>query len=191
MIDEIWTTNPAPVKRYYLNFPMYPFRTLCPRDMTMLHAKPNEFDGSSPLFPAHTQINFLFRKRKSTNFLNFMLPLTLAPQLGSTANVLTQEEKDAACRFTIRTPGVAGRPAVAAADGVAAVAAVAAIPATVTRYIINRVTINVNDMYLQVQSPPPCFFVVFVFLHTHTHTLYTLSYYLLLLLFLFCSRWFV
>lgn len=143
-------TNIDRAKRYYLSFPQYPFRTLCPRDMNMLNAKQNDFDGNSPLFPAHTQINFLFRKRRNVNFLNFMLPFSLPHGLGSTAKTLTLEQKVQATTFTVRTPAVAARPAVVAAEGVQARAAVPAVAAFDTNYRINRVTINVQDMYLQV-----------------------------------------
>lgn len=147
--DQSWR-NTDQVKRYYLNFPMYPFRTLCPRDMNLLHAKQNDFDGNSPLFPAHTQINFLFKKRRNNNFLNFMLPFTLPPGLGATTNELSLDQKNEACTYSVRTPAVIAQPAVLAAEGVAARPAVQAADAFVTRYLINRVNINVQDMYLQV-----------------------------------------
>lgn len=147
--DIAWT-NIERAKRYYLSFPQYPFRTLCPRDMNMLNAKQNDFDGNSPLFPAHTQMNFLFRKRRNVNFLNFMLPFSLPHGLGSTAKTLTLAQKNAACTFSVTTPAVAERPAVLAGPGVVARDAVPGVAAFVTNYRITRVTINVQDMYLQV-----------------------------------------
>ena len=117
------------VKKYYLKFPFYPFRTLCPREVNMSTSKSNEFDNTSPVFPANTQINFVFQKRKKKNFLKYMLPLKLDPSLGTNSKELTAEQFAQTLTFT-------AAPATGAAVGI--------------RYVITRVDIDVKDMYMQV-----------------------------------------
>jgi hypothetical protein len=118
------------VKRFYVNLPMYPFRTLSSRDSYMLlpSGKSHDFDIASPLFPANTHISIQLKKRDNRNFLRHMLPFNLDPNLGSLKNSLTAEEKKAASLYSIRK----GTP-----------------PAKVD-YVITRVDIDVQDMYLQV-----------------------------------------
>jgi hypothetical protein len=125
--DQTWL-QPDRVKRYHLNFPFYPFRTLCPRDMQFAFKAIHEFDPTSPIFPANTQINFVFQKRRNTNFLLSMLPLILPSNLGSTANVLTPAQRTAATQFTTRVGNVD------------------------TNNVISRVDISIRDMYLQVKK---------------------------------------
>lgn len=126
-----WSKNEL-VKRYYLQFPMFPFRTLNPRSVNLISSKLNEFDATSPLFPANTQMNILFKKRKKNNFINFMLPFQLDPNLGSLANIMTAQKKQDACSINLKT-------IVEGAE-------------VVQKWVIGRVDINVKDMYLQVMA---------------------------------------
>lgn len=130
VVDEPWT-HADWVKRFQLKFPFYPFRTLCPRDVSMTSLKTNEFDTTSPMFPANTQINFVFQRRKKTNFLHYMLPLQLDPNLGTNKTNLSDDEYRALRTFTV--------PGATRAD-------------PVVTYNISRVDINVRDMYLQVSK---------------------------------------
>lgn len=127
-VNESWAKMDW-VKKYYLKFPFYPFRTLCPRELERSTSKPNEFENTSPIFPANTQINLVFQKRKKTNFIKYMLPLKLDPNIGTKSNELTAEEFSTTLSFTTKPvpPALLG-----------------------TRYVINRVDFDVKDMYLQV-----------------------------------------
>ena len=127
-VDRLWATADH-VKRYYLSFPFYPFRTLCPRDMQRTLRTQQELDPTSPLFPAHTQMSIVFRRRKDRNFLSSLLPYQLDSSLGSSSNTLTQDQRNAATTFRLST---------------------AANPPVVTNYTITRVNIAIRDMYLQV-----------------------------------------
>jgi hypothetical protein len=124
--DQTWL-EPDRVKRYHLNFPFYPFRTLCPRDMQFAFKAIHEFDPTSPIFPANTQINFVFQKRKNRNFLLNMLSYNLPSNLGSTANVLTAAQQTAATQFPLRVGNAE------------------------VNHVISRVDISIRDMYLQVK----------------------------------------
>lgn len=79
-----------------------------------------------------------------------MLPFTLPPNLGSRAKTLLPEQKTMALTFSVPYPAIAARAAVEAVDDAPAVPALMAVPAGTHRYVINRVDINVQDMYLQV-----------------------------------------
>ena len=136
--EESWSRDPRWVKKYFLKFPFYPFRTLCPRDLGAI-TKTLNFDNASPIFPANTQLDLVFQKRRKTNFLKYMLPFNLNPNLGTRQSTCTAEEYTNALTFT--QPATAGAVAVT--------------------YIIERVDINVTNMYLQVG-------------YTHTH-IFTLS----------------
>ena len=95
-------TNTNSKKRYYLNMPFYPFRTLSPRDVAMYpKLASSEFDYSSPIFPGNTQINITLTRRKNTNFLNQMLPYNLSPIVGTSQNTLTSEQRTTATSFTV------------------------------------------------------------------------------------------
>jgi len=74
-IDNPWESVTA-VKRHYMQFPFYPFRTLNTRDLASL-GPVNEFDTSSPIFPAHTQLNIVFKRRATESLLSYMLPYNL------------------------------------------------------------------------------------------------------------------
>ncbi len=62
------------LKRYNLTFPFYPFRTLAPRDMHLFRQSGGQFEPSSPLFPAHTQINLTFKRRDKKDLLDSWCP---------------------------------------------------------------------------------------------------------------------
>lgn len=127
------STNPwtqiNQVKRYRLNFPFYPFRTLCPRELLRSKIPTSPFDPSSPLFPAHTQLNITMKRRTERDFLNFMLPENLTDLPGSAVSTLTQDQRVTATRFTVRGVG---------ADNAQ------------THYRIKSVTVTLRDAYLQV-----------------------------------------
>lgn len=120
-------------KRHHLSFPFYPFRTLCPRDLAALKLNGNkfEFDSSSPIIPANTQINCVFTKRNPKKLLNYLLPFNLDTELGTSANQLTTEKRKISLTFTVN-----------AAEGQAAR----------RTYVISDVNIHINDMYLQVKN---------------------------------------
>jgi hypothetical protein len=125
-------------RRHLLSFPMYPFRTLCPRDaynMNMLKGGNSEFDQTSPLLPANTQLNIKFTRRPAANLLNYMLPTNLNLNLGASHNALTQVERTGALNFMLTTPA-AGRNAAP----------------VVTQYTITGIAINIQNMYLQVSE---------------------------------------
>jgi hypothetical protein len=125
-----WTTL-AQYKRYYLAFPFYPFRTLCPRDLASFGD--NEFERASPVFPANTQINIGFQRRPNANIINYMLPCNLNTERGSVSDSLTADERRNALSFTVRTINAAG-----AVEN--------------TNYEILSMEINIQDMYLQVSE---------------------------------------
>jgi len=126
-----WTRT-TQVKRYRLSFPFYPFRTLCPRELVQAKMLPSTFDPSSPLFPAHTQLNITLKRRADRNFLNCMLPENINTLAGSSEAALTPAQRATAVEFRVTTPGVA--PA----------------PATVVDYRIKSVAVNLQSVYLQV-----------------------------------------
>ena len=133
-VDQPWTQT-TQVKRYRMNFPFYPFRTLCPRELVQTKMLPSgPFDTSSPLFPAHTQLNLTLTRRKDRNFLNYMLPENLNPRLGSSEAGLTIAQRVTATTFTVITP-----PAEAANA-----------EATRVDYRIKSVKVNLVSAYLQV-----------------------------------------
>jgi hypothetical protein len=135
-IDKNWE-NTLDQKRYFLSFPFYPFRTLNTRSLSILSSatsssmKLMEFDYSSPLFPAHTQLNIVFQKRKKPNFLYNMLPYQLDPSLGSSKKKLTDPQHKQAISFSVDSVDSNNK-------------------VTTTNYIIKQVEIKVYDMYLQV-----------------------------------------
>jgi hypothetical protein len=136
--DKSWERTEVQ-KKYFMNFPFYPFRTLNTRDLSILSSaisstsmKQMEFDYSSPLFPAHTQLNIVFQKRKNPNFLANMLPYQLDPSLGSSKKKLNNEQKKQATTFAVESIDSTNN------------------RVTTTKYVITKVEINVYDVYLQV-----------------------------------------
>ena len=127
---EPWTVIDQ-VKQYRLNFPFYPFRTLCPRELVQTKLLPSSFDASSPLFPAHTQLNITLKRRTDRNFLNFMLPQNLNVITGSSEASLTDAQRNTATQFNVRT---------VAADGTV----------TDTEYRIKSVAVTLSDVYMLV-----------------------------------------
>ena len=100
-ITAPWTQTMR-AKRYQLIFPFYPFRTLCPRELAQTKMSPSSFDASSPLFPAHTQLNITMKRRPAAQLLNFMLPENLDATRGSATGQLTNEERNTAVQYTVR-----------------------------------------------------------------------------------------
>ena len=134
--------NADTYRRHLLSFPMYPFRTLCPRDaQNLLGAKGMEFDQTAPMFPANQQINIKFTRRPVAKLLNYMLPTNLNLDLGAVHNELTVDQRNGALNFSVTTPAAGEAPAV------------------VAQHTITGITINIRDMYLQVSVggmyPPP------------------------------------
>ena len=140
--------DPLVFKRYKLQFPFYPFRTLCPRDMTQTKMIQDDFNTTSPLFPAHTQLNIVFKRRPDTNLLNYMLPEDLDTTRGSTYNTLTLAHRQRATQFRSKQ-NITGPDT--AADAV---------------FTITTVNVVLRDCYLQVPiflltyfSPYPSLFL--------------------------------
>jgi hypothetical protein len=128
---ERWK-DPLVFKRYKLQFPFYPFRTLCPCDMTQTKMIQDDFNTTSPLFPAHTQLNIVFKRRPDTNLLNYMLPEDLDTTRGSTYNTLTLAHRQRATQFTSKQN-------ITGAD-----------TATDAAFTITTVSVVLRDCYLQV-----------------------------------------
>jgi hypothetical protein len=122
------------VKRYNLTFPFYPFRTLAPRDMHLFRQSGGQFEPSSPLFPAHTQINLTFKRRDKKDLLDFMVPEKLDPLKGSKGGTMSVSDRNASLKF--------GGPTLSPT-----------VPNTV-----RSVTVKLNDAYLVVRAFPPLFF---------------------------------
>jgi hypothetical protein len=99
----------------------------------LLGSNSSEFDQTSPLFPANTQLNIKFTRRTAANLLNYMLPTNLNLDLGAANNSLTQNQRNDALNFSVTTP-----------------AAVEDDPPVVTQYVITGIAINIQNMYLQV-----------------------------------------
>ena len=150
-----WTT-PTTVKRYNLTFPYYPFRTLAPRDMHLARQSESPFDTTSPLFPAHTQINLTFKRRPKTDLLNYMLGENLNVNTGCSVGTLSDTQRAEALKF-----GGAGQ-------------------SPATSHSILSVSIKLTDIYLLVRNntpfppppPPPfppfssfCYFFFFFCMH--------------------------
>jgi hypothetical protein len=132
-------------RRYYLSMPFYPFRTLCPRDLSNFHlTRSNEFNASSPIYPANTQIDITLKKRNVTNFLNYMLPYNLPPDTGTNTETLSEAQRRACCSFNLRN---------AAGNQIT--------------YDISAVNIILNDLYMPVSV---CCAVYALSPCTHTHT---------------------
>jgi hypothetical protein len=128
-VDSPWTSTTT-VKRHYLKFPFYPFRTLNTQNMMALSPL-TDFDSSAPIYPANTQLNLKFRRRKVDTLLNFMLPYNLNYNKGSTDKKLTAAERTTALTFSVPVAGGGGG---------------------FTDYLISGVEIVLKDIYLQVEQ---------------------------------------
>jgi hypothetical protein len=91
--------DPTVVNRYNLTFPYYPFRTLSPRDMHLTRQAGTPFETSSPLFPAHTQLNLTFKRRHKKDLLDFMVAEKLSVTMGASTGRMTEAERQAALAF--------------------------------------------------------------------------------------------
>jgi len=125
-IDTPWNSITT-TKRHFLQFPFYPFRTLNTRELTTL-GPINEFESSSPIFPANTQLNINFRRRDVATLLNHILPYNLNYNKGSTTKGLTAVERVTALTFSVP-------------EG-----------AAFKDYSITAIEINVKDIYLEVRE---------------------------------------
>jgi hypothetical protein len=91
-IGKPWTKIDVP-SRYYLSFPCYPFRTLTPRDLVLMSLKPTDFDATSPIFPANTQIDIVFKKRNTLNYLNYLHAFQIDPTWGPNKKNITSDNR--------------------------------------------------------------------------------------------------
>jgi len=127
-------------KRYPVALPMYPFRTLCPRELTLQKLTPGDFDVASPLLPGNTQLNITLKRRKPTNnnWHRYLLPENLNVMAGSLTAQLNEDQWNAARQFTLKAPTEAD-------------------PAAVEVYNVLSVAITLSDVYLEVNTttPPP------------------------------------
>ena len=125
------------VKRYPIALPMYPFRTLCPRELALQKLTPGEFDVASPLLPGNTQLNITLQRRKNvTNWHRYLLPENLNVNSGSVAAQLEQGHWDTATQFTVSAPTEDDADAVATYD-------------------VLSVAVVISDIYLEVNIIPP------------------------------------
>jgi hypothetical protein len=127
------------LKRYNLTFPFYPFITLAPRDMHLFRQSGGQFEPSSPLFPAHTQINLTFKRRDKKDLLDFMVPEKLDPLKGSKGGTMSAADRNASLKF--------GGPTLSPT-----------VPNTV-----RSVTVKLNDAYLVVRALTPPLFPAVLF----------------------------
>jgi hypothetical protein len=127
-------------KRYPVALPMYPFRTLCPRELTLQKLTPGDFDVASPLLPGNTQLNITLKRRKPTNnnWHRYLLPENLNVMAGSLTAQLNEDQWNAARQFTLKVPTEAD-------------------PEAVEVYNVLSVAITLSDVYLEVNTttPPP------------------------------------
>jgi hypothetical protein len=144
--DEPWLHNENCFKRHFLSFPQFPFRTLHPRNVNTYFPNDQTFNSSSPIFPANTQINIIFKRRKLKNLVNYLLPTNLNYLYGSQKSTLSEDERKTGLSFTVKEPA----PAPAVGASAAAIAAAAQAPDVLIEYLITNVEININDIYLQV-----------------------------------------
>jgi hypothetical protein len=142
--DEPWLHNENCFKRHFLSFPQFPFRTLHPRNVNTYFPNDQTFNSSSPIFPANTQINIIFKRRQIKNLINYILPTNLNYLYGSQKSTLDADERRTALSFTLKEAAPAPAPA--------AVGAVVAPPApdVFVDWDITNVEINIKDLYLQV-----------------------------------------
>ncbi|MFN9686749.1 MAG: hypothetical protein ACK583_15985, partial [Cyanobacteriota bacterium] len=110
--DQPWLHNENCFKRHYLSFPQFPFRTLNPRSVNTYFPNDQSFNSSSPIFPANTQMNIIFKRRKLKSLINYLLPTNLNYLYGSQKNTLSAGERLTALSYTITTqPAIPDQPA--------------------------------------------------------------------------------
>jgi hypothetical protein len=137
--DDNPHTKITRIKRYPIALPMYPFRTLCPRELALQKLTPGEFDVASPLLPGNTQLNITLKRRKNVvNWHRYLLPENLNVISGSQASQLTEAQWNTARQFTVSAPTAADADAV-------------------ETYNLLSVTVVLSDVYLEVKH-----------IHTHT-----------------------
>jgi len=67
--------------------------------MHLFRQSGGRFEPSSPLFPAHTQINLTFKRRDKKNLLDFMVPEKLDPLKGSKNGTMSATERNDSLEF--------------------------------------------------------------------------------------------
>jgi len=122
--EKPWDT-PNTIKRHFLSFPFYPFRTCNTRELAAL-APLSPFGSSAPIFPAHTQLNISFKRRNVGTLLNYMLPYNLNYTKGSSNKQLTLPERTTALTFSVKDE------------------------LTLKEYTITGIEFILHDIYLQV-----------------------------------------
>jgi len=149
--NEPWLHNENCFKRHFLSFPQFPFRTLHPRNVNTYFPNDQTFNSSSPIFPANTQINIIFKRRQIKSLINYLLPTNLNYLYGSQKSTLDADERQTALSFSLYEPA----PAAEQPEPAALVDIVAPAPApppadVLVDWDITDVEINIKDLYLQV-----------------------------------------
>ena len=150
--NEPWLHNENCFKRHFLSFPQFPFRTLHPRNVNTYFPNDQTFNSSSPIFPANTQINIIFKRRQKKSLINYLLPTNLNYLYGSQKSTLDADERQTALSFSLYEPAPAPAPAPAADDDddIVAPAPAPAADDVLVDWDITDVEINIKDLYLQV-----------------------------------------
>jgi hypothetical protein len=118
--------EPLLVKRYNMSFPMFPFRTLAPRELMITKTLGSE---TGAIFPAHTQISCMFTRRDpGMDFFDFMLPQNLDVIEGSKSPVLSAANKSNSRTFTTKVGDIN------------------------TQCLIKKVVVELENVYLQVRT---------------------------------------
>ena len=152
--NEPWLHNENCFKRHFLSFPQFPFRTLHPRNVNTYFPNDQTFNSSSPIFPANTQINIIFKRRQKKSLINYLLPTNLNYLYGSQKSTLDADERETALSFSLYEPAPAPAPAPAADDDddIVAPAPAPAADNVLVDWDIIDVEINIKDLYLQVYT---------------------------------------
>jgi hypothetical protein len=152
--NEPWLHNENCFKRHFLSFPQFPFRTLHPRNVNTYFPNDQTFNSSSPIFPANTQINIIFKRRQKKSLINYLLPTNLNYLYGSQKSTLDADERETALSFSLYEPAPAPAPAPAADDDddIVAPAPAPAADDVLVDWDIIDVEINIKDLYLQVYT---------------------------------------
>jgi hypothetical protein len=152
--NEPWLHNEKCFKRHFLSFPQFPFRTLHPRNVNTYFPNDQTFNSSSPIFPANTQINIIFKRRQKKSLINYLLPTNLNYLYGSQKSTLDADERETALSFSLYEPAPAPAPAPAADDDddIVAPAPAPAADDVLVDWDIIDVEINIKYLYLQVYT---------------------------------------